>query len=297
MQLNGVITSLITPFKDQFIDIEGFKQNILFQIEQGISALLVGGTTGEAPTLDLDEYQSLVKTATEVIAKRVPLIVSVGESATKRSLSKMEIAMDLGADALLVATPAYNKPSQEGLYQHFKAIASSTNLPLILYNNPSRTGVSIEIDTLLRLVEIDPIIGIKESSGSIQIAQEMLYFIPPNFIFLSGEDHLTLPLVALGAKGVMSVLSNLMPKEVMLLFKAALSDDFKTAREWQKKLYPFFQACHFETNPVPIKTMMRLLGRPSGDCRLPLASLNRGNLDKLRVLLELGEKSSTPSRG
>jgi len=287
MQLGGVITSLITPFKGESIDVEGFKKNILFQLEHGISGLLAGGTTGEAPTLDLDEFKLLIQTAAKTIQKKIPLIVSIGESATKRSLMKMEIATDLGADALLIATPAYNKPSQEGLYEHFKAIAASSKIPLILYNNPSRTGVSIEIKTLVRLIEIDSIIGIKESSERIQVAQEMLYELPERFTVLSGEDNLTLPLISIGASGVMSVLSNLMPKEVVLFVNAALSGDFSSARLWQKKLYPYFQACFYESNPVPIKTMMSLSGKAAGNCRLPLTPLKNENRAKLEALLNL----------
>ncbi|WP_420422610.1 4-hydroxy-tetrahydrodipicolinate synthase [Simkania sp.] len=289
MRLEGVITSLITPFKNQTLDVEGLKENIRFQLENGVSGILVGGTTGEAPTLDMDEYEMLIRTAAELIQKKVPLLVSIGESATKRSLIKMEMATDLGADALLVATPAYNKPSQEGLYQHFKAIAGSSKIPLILYNNPSRTGVSIELSTLLRLVEIDNIIGIKESSGSIQVAQEMLYHIPSDFIFLSGEDNLTLPLIALGARGVVSVLSNLKPQEMVSFVETALKGDFSKAREKQHVLYPFFQACFCETNPVPIKTMMALLGKAAGHCRLPLAPLKNENIERLQTLLKLSQ--------
>lgn len=287
MQLEGVITSLITPFKEQSLDVDGFKENIRFQIENGASGLLAGGTTGEAPTLDLEEYRLLVQTAAETCQKKMPLLVSIGESATKRSLMKMEMATELGADALLIATPAYNKPSQEGLYQHFKAIAASSKLPLILYNNPSRTGVTIELSTLMRLIEIDSIIGIKESSGSIQVAQEMLYHLPKEFIFLSGEDNLTLPLIALGARGVVSVLSNLMPRQMVSFVQSALEGDFESARQKQDQLYPFFKACFCETNPVPIKTMMALLGKAAGHCRLPLAPLQNENIEKLQKLLEL----------
>ena len=258
-------------------------------MENGVSGILVGGTTGEAPTLDMDEYEMLIRTAAGMIQRKVPLLVSIGESATKRSLIKMEMATALGADALLVATPAYNKPSQEGLYQHFKAIAGSSKIPLILYNNPSRTGVSIELATLLRLVQINNIIGIKESSGSIQIAQEMLYYIPTDFIFLSGEDNLTLPLIALGARGVVSVLSNLKPQEMVSFVETALKGDFARAREQQHVLYPFFQACFCETNPVPIKTMMSLLGKAAGHCRLPLAPLKNENIERLQTLLKLSQ--------
>ena len=290
MQLEGVITSLITPFKEQSLDVEGLRENILFQMEKGVSGLLAGGTTGEAPTLDLEEYRLLIQTSAETIQKKIPLLVSIGESATKRSLMKMEMATELGADALLVATPAYNKPSQEGLYQHFKAIAASSKLPLILYNNPSRTGVSIELATLLRLIEIENVIGIKESSGSIQVAQEMLYHLPKDFIFLSGEDILTLPLIALGARGVVSVLSNLMPEQMIAFAQAALSGDFESARAQQHKLYSFFQACYCESNPVPIKTMMALLGKAAGHCRLPLAPLKNENIQRLQTLLQLSQK-------
>ena len=237
----------------------------------------------------MDEYQMLIQVSAEMVQKKMPLLVSIGESATKRSLIKMEMATELGADALLVATPAYNKPSQEGLYQHFKAIAASSKIPLVLYNNPSRTGVSIELPTLLRLVEIENIIGIKESSGSIQVAQEMLYHVPKDFIFLSGEDNLTLSLIALGACGVVSVLSNLKPKEMVTFTLAALRGDFASAREQERVLYPFFKACFCETNPVPIKTMMALLGKAAGHCRLPLAPLKNENIERLQMLLKLSQ--------
>jgi len=285
--MRGVITSLVTPFDGDGLDKKRFSELICSQIEQGVAGLLVGGTTGEAPTLELEEYEELVHTAAEATQRKVPLLVSIGESATKRSLIKMEMATEAGADALLLAAPAYNKPTQEGLYLHFKTIATRTKLPLFLYNHPGRTGVDIQIETLLRLAEIDSIIGIKESSGKIQTATDMLYHLPDDFIVLSGDDHLTLPLIALGAKGVISVLSNLMPKEMVAFTDAALKGDFETARLLQKELYPFFKACTYETNPVPIKTMMALLGLIKEKCRLPLAPLSDDNRTRLEALLRI----------
>lgn len=287
MQFKGVITSLITPFKGEVIDVEGLRENISFQIKNGVNGLLVGGTTGEAPTLDLDEYELLIQTTAHVCGGQLPLIVSVGESATKRSLIKMEMATTWGADALLVATPAYNRPSQEGLYQHFKTIANMSKLPVILYNNPIRTGVSIELSTLMRLTKIDGIAGIKESSGVIQTAQDILYHLPRHLTFLSGEDRLILPLMASGAGGVISVLSNLMPKQIVEFVQLILDQDIEQARKKERALYPFFQACSFETNPVPIKTMMNLLGRAAGGFRLPLTSLKQANIERLETLLDL----------
>ncbi len=287
MQFKGVITSLITPFKGGLIDTQGLKENIDFQIKNGVDGLLIGGTTGESLTLELDEYEHLVQTAVRASGGKVPLLVNIGESATRRSLMKMEMATKLKADGLLVVTPAYNRPSQDGLYKHFTTIAKASTLPVILYNNPARTGVSIEVDTLMKLAKVENIIGIKESSGSIQLAQDMLYYLPRDFLFLSGEDRLTLPLIALGAGGVISVLSNLSPKQMVAFVRSALEGDFEIAREKERELYPFFKACSFETNPAPIKAMMALLGRASGGCRLPLASLDPQNIERLEELLKV----------
>ncbi len=287
MQFKGVITSLVTPFKGDLLDVDGLRENIGFQIENNVDGVLAGGSTGECSTLDLDEYELLIQTAAAACKQRVPLLVNIGESATKRSLIKMEIATKWGADALLVAAPSYNRPSQEGLYQHFKTVADMSKLPIILYNNPIRTGVSIELKTLMRLSEVEGIVGIKESSGRVQIAQDMLYHLPYHLTVLSGEDRLTLPLMALGAKGVVSVLANLMPKRLVEFVRSIIDKEFDKSREKERELYPFFAACSLETNPVPIKTMMNLLGRAAGECRLPLTSLEKINIEKLEKLLDL----------
>ena len=286
MLLSRVITALITPFYEDRIDLEGFAKNIEFQLKHSVAALLVGGTTGESMTLDLSEFESLISVAAKTIRRRVPLMVGIGESATKRSLIKMEIATKLGADVLLVVTPAYNRPSQEGLYIHFKAIAKASKLPLILYNNPSRTGVALEIETLKRLSHIKGIIGIKESSGNMEFAQEMLYQLPREFLFLCGDDALALPLMVLGARGVISTLANLMPAQVVSFVEATLENDLVLAQKWYKKLYPYFRACRFESNPMPIKKLMQLKGLSSGNCRLPLTQLSSKHEKTLKALLE-----------
>ncbi len=290
MRLSRTITALITPFHEDKIDLVGFSENIKFQLKHSISALLVGGTTGESAMLDLSEFESLVSVAAETIHQKVPLIVSIGESATKRSLVKMEMATKLGAEALLVVTPAYNKPSQEGLYIHFKTLAKASKLPLILYNNPSRTGVSLEIETIKRLCQIEKIIGIKESSGKIALAQKILYHLPREFIFLCGDDTLALPLIVLGAEGVISVLANLMPAQMVSFVDAALKNHIALARKLYEKLYPYFCACHFESNPIPIKKLMQLAGMSSGNCRLPLTCLSKEHEARLQALLELSNQ-------
>ena len=282
MQLRGVITALITPFQEGELDEAGLRENIWFQLEEGISGLLALGTTGELPTLTLDEQERVMRIVIQEAKGKVPVLINVGDNCTQRTIEKAKQAEKWGADFLLAVTPYYNRPSQEGLLRHFQALAAATALPILLYHHPARTGVSLTIETLLRLAEIPNIVGIKEASGNLSLVCQSLHHLPETFSLFSGEDFLTFPLVALGAKGVISILSNLMPTPLLEMINLLHQGQLEEARKWHEKLFPFCELSTLETNPVPIKTMMQLAQMPAGPCRLPLSPLSAENLARLK---------------
>lgn len=263
MAFSGTITALVTPFKEGKLDEQGLRENIWFQIEEGIDALLILGTTGEGATLSAEEQKKVIQIAAQ--EKRVPVIVNVGDVSTARTIEKVKMAETFGADGLLIIAPYYNRPSQEGLAQHFETIANETSLPIILYNHPKRTGVDLSLELLERLSTKKNIIGIKDASGSIRYAAQIRNRLP-NFHLFAGDDLISLPLLAIGASGLISVLSNLMPLKVCEMVK-------NQDQTLYKELFPFMDASQIETNPVPIKAMMELAKLPAGKPRLPLASL------------------------
>lgn len=276
---------MITPFKaDGCLDIEGLKKNIHHQIEEGIDGLLFLGTTGEAPTLTLEEKTLILKTAKEAIKGRVPLIAGTGHNATHMAVELTKMAESLGVDAALIVSPYYNKPTQEGLYQHFSQIAKNTRLPIILYNIQGRSGVNITPATVERLSQIPSIVAIKESSGSVTQASEIIEK-RPQFTLLSGDDALTLPMLSIGGQGVISVVSNLFPSLVKEMVDSALKCDYKRAKELHFKLSPLFRTLFIETNPIPVKRAMTYFKRPAGPCRLPLCPLTEENEKKLLSVL------------
>lgn len=263
MAFSGTITALVTPFKKGKLDEQGLRENIWFQIEKGIDALLILGTTGEGATLSTEEQKKVIQIAAQ--EKKVPIIVNVGDVSTTKTMKKVKVAETLGADGLLIIAPYYNRPSQEGLAQHFEAIANETSLPIILYNHPKRTGVDLSLELLERLSIKKNIIGIKDASGSIPYAAQIRNRLPNSHLF-AGDDLMSLPLLAIGASGLISVLSNLMPLKVCEMVK-------NQDQTLYKELFPFMDASQIETNPVPIKAMMELAKLPAGKPRLPLASL------------------------
>jgi 4-hydroxy-tetrahydrodipicolinate synthase len=279
VNLRGAFTALITPMKDNgAVDYEGFRQLIRFQIEEGIDGLVPIGTTGETPTLDETEEEELIKIAVQEAAGKVPLIVGAGSNSTKHAVLYTKRALDLGADAALIVTPYYNKPNDEGLLRHFEAVAE-VGLPIVVYNIAGRTGRNISAPLLARIAEIPNIAAVKEASGDINQMGDVINTIRRKrpFPVLSGDDGLTLPLIALGGDGVISVVSNLFPAAVKKMTALALQGDFAAARELHYQLLPFVKAAFIETNPVPIKRALTLAGLPSGPTRLPLGPISPDN--------------------
>jgi len=288
MKFTGTITALVTPFIDQELDEGGLAYNIRHQIAKGINGILPLGSTGESPTLSSEEQARVISIAVKEAHGKVPVWVGTGSYCTRQTIEKTKRAKDLGADVALIVTPYYNKPTQEGIYRHFEAISSSIEMPIVIYNIPGRCGINIETPTLMRIAGLPNILGVKESSGNINQVGDVLHSIVekyPHFLVFSGDDAFTLPMMALGASGVVSVVSNLVPTQVIALVNAALQGKFDLAREIHYQLLPLYKTAFIETNPVPIKTAMELCGMPSGGCRLPLYQMEPENINTLRQLL------------
>ncbi len=280
------MTAIITPFNKKLeVDYEGLKSNIKFQIENGVSGLVPLGTTGESPTISDEEREKILATTINEAGGKVPVIAGVGTNSTAHTIEYARQAEDLGADALLVVSPYYNKPTQEGLYRHYEAISKAVNIPIVVYNIQSRTGVNIETKTLARMAALPNITAVKEASGSMQQISDVIDSMPKEFTVLSGDDNMTLPLISAGGSGVISVVSNLLPKRLSSMVGAALSDKMNEARTMQHELLPMFKAAFIETNPVPIKTAMSLCGMPSGGVRLPLCEMNSENAKYLAKVI------------
>lgn len=288
--IHGVHTALVTPFNsnDQ-IDEKGLRQNVKLQLDARIDGLVLLGTTGENPTLRPQEKERILKIVAEENYLKLPITVGTGSYSTAQTIENNLWAQNLGADFAMVVTPYYNKPTQEGIYQHFKKIAEGCSLPMIVYNIAGRTGQNIQTDTLKRLAEIPEIVGVKEASGSITQMMDVIASIVADredFRVLSGDDVLTLPLIAAGGHGVISVVSNLLPAKMKSLVDAALEGNFEMARKIQYELLPFFKGAFIETNPIPIKRAMELCGMSAGQCRLPLCALQPESEIKLKEILQ-----------
>ncbi|HNY16677.1 MAG TPA: 4-hydroxy-tetrahydrodipicolinate synthase [Treponemataceae bacterium] len=286
MKLRGAFTALITPMNaDESVDYEGFRKLVRYQLESGISGLVPLGTTGETPTLDEAEEDKLIDIVMAEAKGKVPVILGAGSNCTRDAVKYVKRAKQKGADYALVVTPYYNKPTDEGIYRHFAACCE-VGLPIIVYNMPGRTGKNISTPLMARLAELPNIAGVKEASGDIGQMGDVIALIKarrPDFAVFSGDDGLTLPLLALGGDGVISVLSNLAPKEVTEMTLAGLSGDFTKARAMHFKLLPAFKDAFIETNPIPIKAAMNMKGLPAGTLRLPLVSLSKEHETKLRA--------------
>jgi 4-hydroxy-tetrahydrodipicolinate synthase len=293
LQLRGAFTALITPMKESgAIDYEGFRRLVSFQIEEGIDGLVPLGTTGEAPTLDEDEEDKLIEIVMKEAKGKVPVIIGTGSNSTKHMVLYTERAKKMGADAALVVTPYYNKPNDSGLIRHFEA-AAAVGLPVVVYNIASRTGRNIPTPLMEKIAAIPGIAGVKEASGDINQMGDVIsaIAIPRRgtdrpFRVLSGDDAFTLPLAALGGDGVISVISNLVPRKVADLTRACLSGNFEEAREIHYKLLPLIKAAFIETNPAPIKAAMNMAGLPAGPARLPLGPVLAASEAMLRKALE-----------
>ncbi|OGW75157.1 MAG: 4-hydroxy-tetrahydrodipicolinate synthase [Omnitrophica bacterium RBG_13_46_9] len=286
----GSFTALVTPFRAGkngtagMVDEKKFAELIEFQIKNGTDGIVPAGCTGEAATLTHKEQGRLVSLACEIVDKRVPVIGGAGSNNTEEAIMLTRFAKKAGCDAALSITPYYNKPTPEGQYRHYAAIAKKVEIPIVVYNVPSRTGISIKPQTVARLSKIDNIVAIKEASGSIDQTSEILSLC--DITVLSGDDSLTLPMMAVGAKGVISVVSNIIPREVHDMVLGFLEGDFERARQLHYRILPLCKAMFIETNPIPIKTSMRLLRRLNGKLRLPLCEMQKENEGKLRKSLK-----------
>ena len=287
MWWKGLLVAMVTPFKeDGSVDVEGIREIVKFHIESGTDVLVPCGTTGEVATLFEDEWELVIKTVVDAAADKIKVVAGAGGYNTAEVVKKAKRAEQSGADGILSVCPYYNKPTQEGLYQHFRKIAESVSIPMIVYNVPSRTSRNIEPDTIKRLSEIDNIVAVKEASGNVEQAMEIKYLCGDKVTLLSGEDSLTLPLMAVGGKGIVSVVGNIVPKDMKALIVSFEDGNMEEAYRWAMRLFPLSRAMFIETNPIPVKTAMNVLGMPSGPLRLPLTPMKDGNRKKLYSVLQ-----------
>ena len=287
----GTFTALVTPFRDGGIDVSAVEKLVEVQIAAGITGIVANGTTGESPTLSHDEREELIRLAVATANKRCLVLAGTGSNSTEHAMADTIMAEKLGVDGALLVAPYYNKPSQEGLFRHFTAIADATGLPIMLYNIPGRCSVDILPETVARLAKECPnIVSIKEASGSVERVSELRRRLPEAFTILSGDDSLTLPFMAVGAAGVVSVASNLFPSEVCALVRACESGDLKSAEKLHRKLLPLFKDLFIEPNPVPVKTALGWRGATSGEVRLPLCEMSEANQARLRKTVEEFER-------
>ena len=282
---SGSIVAIITPFKDGKVDEEAYRQLIEFQIENGTSAIVPCGTTGESATQNVEEHARVIDIAVEAVNKRVPVIAGTGGNSTNEAIELTGHAKKVGADATLQVTPYYNKPTQEGLYQHFKAIAKGVPLPQVLYNVPARTSVNMLPETVARLAELAEVVAIKEASGSLGQMADVVRLAGDKITLLSGDDNLTLPVLSIGGAGVVSVAANIVPRDTADLVKAWEDGRIDEAKGLFYKLLPLCQAMFFETNPIPVKTSLGLMGKIQDEMRLPLYPMAPANLEKLKKAL------------
>lgn len=287
MQLSGAFTALVTPFKNGTVDEEAYRELIEWQITEGIDGLVPCGTTGESATLSHDEHEAVIRICIEQAKGRVPVIAGAGSNNTKEAVGLARFAKKAGADAILLITPYYNKPSQEGLYQHFKFITSEVSIPTVVYNVPGRTGVNLQPATMARLYkELPDVIGVKEATADLVQVSNILEQCGEGFILLSGDDFTVLPSLAVGGKGVISVVSNIAPKDMHEQCASFFAGDMKKALDIHYKLAPLSRACFLEVNPVPVKTALGLTRSMDGTPRLPLVPLLPENLEKLKIALK-----------
>jgi 4-hydroxy-tetrahydrodipicolinate synthase len=282
MLFTGAATAIVTPFTGDGIDYESLDRIIEFQIENKIDAIVVAGTTGEAATLTDDEYKSLLKHTVERVAKRVPVIAGSGANNTQKAIIQSKWAEEAGVDGLLVVNPYYNKGTQKSLITHYKAIADSVNTPIVVYNVPGRTGMNISVDTIVSLSQIEGIVAVKEASGNFDQIAEILRRVDDSFAVYSGNDNTVVPLLSLGGRGVISVVSNVMPRKTHDMVMTYLEGDVKESASIQHYLNTLVKALFVETNPIPVKKAMEWMGYCNGDVRLPLEKMTEETQPELR---------------
>jgi 4-hydroxy-tetrahydrodipicolinate synthase len=284
---SGSLVAIVTPFRQGKIDERALGELIEWQIAKGTNGIVPCGTTGESATLSHDEHNRVIELTVEVVHRRVPVIAGTGSNSTEEAIALTRHAKQAGVDGALLITPYYNKPTQEGLYRHYKTVAEAVDLPLVLYNIPGRTGVNMLPATIARLSAIQTIIGVKEGSGSVQQASDIVQMCGNRLTVLAGDDSLTLPMMAVGGKGVITVTANIMPAEMASLVKAFGEGKVEEARRLHFKLSPLFAALFYETNPIPVKEALGLMGKIDPELRLPLCSMAQDTREKLiRVLKE-----------
>lgn len=283
---SGSFVALVTPFKNNRVDVEKLKELVEFHIKKGTSGIVPCGTTGESPTLSHEEHRVVIETVVKAVNGRIKVIAGTGSNNTNEAIELTRFAKEVGADGCLVITPYYNKPTQNGLYLHFKKIAETVDIPIIMYNVPGRTGINMFPSTAAKLSKIKNIIGIKEASGNITQISQIVRECVEEFDVLSGDDAMTFPILAVGGKGVISVAANIAPAEVAGLVEAFNKGDINKSRKMHLKMLPLFEAMFYETNPIPVKTSMNLMGIISDEIRLPLCKMSEENLKKLKTTLK-----------
>lgn len=286
MNFSGAYTALVTPFRDGKIDEERFREHIEWQITEGIHGLVPCGTTGESATLTHDEHKEAIRICVEQANKRVPVLAGAGSNNTKEAVHLATFAEEAGADGTLLISPYYNKPTQEGIYQHFKHIAEAISLPIVLYNVPGRTGSNVLPSTVARLhKEIPQIVGIKEATGDLIQVSDLIEQCGSSFTVISGDDFTVLPLLSVGGSGVISVISNLLPNKMASLCTAWNNGDIETARKLHFEMQPLNRAMFMESNPIPVKTALALQGKMDTDFRLPMVPLAEANFERLKSIM------------
>jgi 4-hydroxy-tetrahydrodipicolinate synthase len=284
----GLTVALVTPFRDGEVDFEGLRRLVDWHVEQGTDCLAPVGTTGESPTLDHEEHERVMAAITERAAGRIKVMPGTGSNSTREAIRLTRFAQRAGATGALMVGPYYNKPTQEGYYRHFRAVAEAVDIPIVLYNIPGRTGSNILPETMARLAELPNIVAVKEATGSLDQASQIAAL--TNLTLLSGDDSLTLPLMSIGGRGVVSVVGNIVPRDMKALVAAFDAGKVREAQEWHRKLFPLCRdMLGVATNPIPVKTAMKLLGRDTGELRLPLCPLDAAGEARVRqTLVEYG---------
>ena len=292
MNFEGTYVAMVTPLtEDKQIDEEGFRHNINYLIDRGVAGLVGAGTTGESATLDHDEHQEVIEILVDEVNGRVETIAGTGSNATYEAISLTKFAEDAGADAALLITPYYNKPQQHALVEHYRSVSQATDIPIIAYNVPSRTGINMDVETIVELAKIDNVDAVKEASGSVDKVSDIYRALQregleDDFNILSGEDSLTLPIMAVGGTGVISASANIDSKRMVLMVDSILNDDYDRAIELHYEMLELIRALFIESNPVPVKTAMNLMGLPAGPLRQPLVEMKEENLEVLKKALK-----------
>jgi len=281
----GPMVALVTPFKDNKVDYDKLEELINRQIDNGTMAIVPCGTTGESATLSHQEHRDVIKFTVDAVNKRVPVIAGTGSNNTAEAIEMTAFAEKVGANGALVITPYYNKPTQAGLVAHFSAVAENTSIPIVLYNVPSRTGINMLPSTVAELTKFENIIAIKEASGSMVQALDIIQLTHDRIKVISGDDGLFFPLLTIGAVGVISVVSNVVPQDMRALYDSFIEGDYENAKQWHYKLAPLIKAMFYETNPIPVKATLNLMGLIDKELRLPLVPMSSENLNKLKQVL------------